>query len=256
MQNLVILGDSNVICLGRALNSTSCEDLLGKVYIDYVFNGSLILDFVITLPGGREIINPMVLKSLVNAGLCHPYAGSPNPFKGCLVLMFGSTLVNSLGLEPGLRDITFHDVDADGMYFLPKGILLDAALEVCEKFERGLTILREYWPEAEIVIYGGPPPPRDSAKTRATMKLLDVPDPKLRLEVYRQNAEALRIISVRTSTSFALPPAAVLEDDGFIAEKYNDDGFHGTSLYGEVIIREIERIYLQHYYRLVDRSYD
>lgn len=247
MSRMIVLGDSNIICMDKALRLRPAGDPVREgIQIDYVHNGALVLDFVLDLNNGARILNPMLTKALVHHGICHPYTGSPLDFDGDIVLKFGSGVANTLGLEISLGDYQFISEDASdsggAKPVIPIDMILDVAVSLCKKFEHGLAILRDYWPDARLFVMAGPPPSANDSKARATMKLTASPEPSMRLAIYQQNVEALRRISSRVGASFIAAPAQSLDKKGFLAEQFNEDGFHGNAEYGELVFQVLQEL--------------
>lgn len=260
MKSITIIGDSNIICLNRALATPGLEENREIIWSEYVFNGSIVLEFVLDTTTQGTIINPMIRRSLVHADLCHPYNGQPNHYNGCLMLVFGSGLAYTLGLDRRLVDYQIcgksnaaSDLDRK---LISGGIIFEAAQGLTAQLERGLRLFRSFWPKAEIVVQAGPPPEFDASRAKATMKIDVCPSPEMRLEIFRRNMDALRRVTSNTRTTLWLPPAAALDQNGFLKPEFSDDGIHGTTEYGELVIRSImQRARVLYYQRRAMERY-
>lgn len=67
-----------------------------------------------------------------------------------------------------------------------------------------------------------------------------LPPAELRRQLYKLQSNVLRDLAVTNQATFVLPPAAVADRDGFLAQPYRfTDPTHGNAEYGRVMLEEI-----------------
>ena len=130
-----------------------------------------------------------------------------------------------------------------------------------EVFERGLRsgdgrsleALRSA--TAARVVHVLPPPPKEDnehiAQNHETLFAKDLPErgvssPQLRLKFWHLQRRVLERICAELGIEVLAPPKRAIDEAGFLLrEFYANDATHGNWLYGERILREVERLYLE-----------
>lgn len=104
---------------------------------------------------------------------------------------------------------------------------------------------------ARVVHFLPPPPKEDNehiAKNHETLFAKDLPQrgvssPALRLKFWKLQSRVLMRICKELDIEVMMPPARAVDEAGFLRpEFYANDATHGNWLYGERILREIERL--------------
>lgn len=245
---IVVLGDSHILCMLRALRARlpgphpPGSHALGNadMHFEYAFNGTLLFDMVLQLADGREILNPILGKILAGQGMLNRHRlDDPLAFDGRLCVLYGSLLTPRFGKMTELDRLTFDCDPSDGEMPVSPRLLTDLILELCSKLERALGIMRAYWPECRLYLIGGPPPMFDNSSMVKRQALAGTASPHQRLIVYQRNMDALRIIAERTGAHFVTPPRQIADRDGFLKPRFEGDGIHGNTQYGA---RMLERL--------------
>jgi hypothetical protein len=77
------------------------------------------------------------------------------------------------------------------------------------------------------------------------MRQRGVSSPELRMKFWNLQTRVLVEICKELGVEVVMPPRRAVDDAGFLRpEFYANDATHGNWLYGERIVREIERLYL------------
>jgi hypothetical protein len=151
-------------------------------------------------------------------------------------------------------------------FFTPEGDLPESAVEIIpyraieELFEHGLRkgdgrMLEEVRAatRARVVHVLPPPPKQDNAhivKYHETTFRNDLPErgvssPELRLKFWKLQSRILRKLCKEFQIEILMPPKRGVDPQGFLRpEFYANDATHGNWRYGERVIREIERRYV------------
>lgn len=108
---------------------------------------------------------------------------------------------------------------------------------------------------ARVVHIIPPPPKRDSAFiqeyhetvfAREGIQAQGVSAPALRMKFWQLQTKTLKDIAAKAEIELMLPPAAAVDEAGFLApEYYAKDATHANPDYGELVLREIEKRYSQ-----------
>jgi hypothetical protein len=108
--------------------------------------------------------------------------------------------------------------------------------------------------KARIVHVLPPPPKRDNehiVKNHETLFRKDLPErgvssPELRRKFWQLQARVLQKICGEMGIEIAMPPHRAVDEAGFLRpEFYAKDATHGNWLYGERVLRAVERRYLK-----------
>jgi hypothetical protein len=104
------------------------------------------------------------------------------------------------------------------------------------------------------VVHVLPPPPKEDneyiAQNHETLFATDLPQrgvssPRLRLKFWHLQKRVLQRICRELGIDVITPPKRAVDDRGFLLpEFYANDATHGNWLYGERILRDVERLHL------------
>jgi hypothetical protein len=255
--SIIGLGDSHILALAAADRElkhskegvSASLPAINKwnVSLTFVQDGSIARELVLDLADGRQVLNPLIMQHLVRLGIAGVYDRKPLDFDGCFAMSFGSTLSHNLGILPGLDNFRMFSPDGallgpaaqERLPVLSRSILIDVAESVCRNYEEAIRIFSRNWPKAKRFILASPPPPRDLGKLRSDRPANGTPSKQL--EVYKINQIVLRQIANRTNSTYVPAPSAVVDESGFLKEEYIDDGIHGNTAYGKLMLDSLIR---------------
>jgi hypothetical protein len=149
--------------------------------------------------------------------------------------------------EPGLNDAV-----ESGLRIIPYRTIEQVFAEGMQKDLKAITTLQKS--TAAHVVHIIPPPPKaDAGYIRQFHEAVfaegvatrGVSPASLRLKFWKLQARVLERQCKAAKVDILLPPAATLDDEGFLASKfYANDATHANSAYGEIILTEVERRFL------------
>ena len=141
-----------------------------------------------------------------------------------------------------------------GVHIVPYRALADMFVETLVDRYRHLFAIRAAT-SARVVHLLSPPPLADDefiARSRAEVSAragipnLPVAPPHLRLKFYLMQVRYLRKACIKRGIEIMMPPAEAIQNGFLDARYYGPDAHHANALYGELVLRDVERQFLWH----------
>ncbi len=242
--HFVGFGQSNAWCVKSASQSWTSEH--GTTFeFDPVGSKAFPGGLTVTGTNGKLVPSPLVTAALDRARRQHGDAIA-------LSFCFGNHY-NAVGLleDRCAFELLHPEAPAplrrDGSdRLLPWGL---AVAQIRSKIKPLEDLLRLLVAEGTRVIHvDGPPPTSDPALIEATVQraVKNLPDarsapPEVRRRLWLCQRDAAAAMCRDVGATHLVPPASVMDDDGFLLAQYAKDGVHGNGQYGRHMLEWIER---------------
>lgn len=260
---LFIVGDSNVPALktgefplirhgadGRGAGGDGHG--VASVATRVVGIGTIAMEFVVAYRDGRQEVNPLLIQALREMGVYPHSTFSSGDVPKELVFCLGGILAYreaNRHLGGGYDTIVADHRDwpvQPGAEMLPSGMIREYFHEMLKPMRDGLAKLvgegyRSLW------VLGAPPPHRTNELIRRLMAGIlgipedevELPDPFVRLKIWRLGTQALRAICDEAGARFIDTWRVGADETGFLRPEYENDGAHANDVYGAAMSRHV-----------------
>jgi hypothetical protein len=261
---LSIVGDSNVPVLKTGAFPLAPRDVeagghgTASVTTRVVGIGTIAMEFVVLYRDGRQEINPLLIQALREMGLYPHAAFASGEVPRELVFCLGGILAYreanryfGSGYDTIVADHQEWPVQP-GAESLPSSMIREYFYEMLTPMRDGLVKLAEEGYRSMWVL-GAPPPHRTNERIRELMARIlgipenevELPDPFVRLKLWRLGTQALRAICDEAGARFIDTWRVGADETGFLRPEYENDGAHANEGYGAAMSRHVVDVVYQ-----------
>lgn len=205
------------------------------------------IKLLIKMKGDQEIGNIELEDAIERALLVNEYEYIVISVLGTANITFG-LLEHEIPFDIHLPDIE-HQVRGNDSYTIPYRLMWDLFENV---FERNVIIGKLRSAGLNNIIHISSPPPnqdnqliRDTTRRYAVRKNkeIEVADPVLRLKLWKLEMDVLKQLCLDNGMQFLPVPGESQTPEGYLKmEYYGRDATHANGQYGELVLRQLEKM--------------